>query len=89
MTREELYIKLETAQELLSDVYHFASDNGLDKFSRLMSMADLMIIDSYEEKLCLSCEGTERLVADLNVAIADTIYNWYKSQDVANKGLAK
>jgi len=44
---------------------------------------------STEEKLCLSCEGTERLVADLNVAIADTIYNWYKSQDVANKGLAK
>ena len=44
---------------------------------------------STEEKLGLSCEGTERLVADLIVAIADTIYSWYKSQDMANKGLAK
>ena len=52
MTREELYIKLETAQELLSDVYHFTQDHGLDEFSRLMSMADLMIIDSYEEIEC-------------------------------------
>jgi len=52
MTREELYIKLENAQELLNDVYHFATDNGLDEFSRLMSMADLMIIDSFEEIEC-------------------------------------
>ena len=44
---------------------------------------------SAEEKLYLSCEGNEQLVAELNVAITDTIYNWYKSQDVANKGLAK
>ena len=52
MTREELYIKLETAQELLCDVYQFAQDNGLGDFARLMSMADTMIIDSYEEIEC-------------------------------------
>jgi hypothetical protein len=52
MTREEMYIKLESAQELLSEVYQFAQDNGLDEFSRLMSMADLMIVDAYEEIEC-------------------------------------
>ena len=52
MTREELYIKLEQAQELLSDVYQFAQDNGLGELSRYMSMADTMIIDAYEEIEC-------------------------------------
>lgn len=52
MTREELYIKLETAQELLSDVYQFAQDNGLGDLSRLMSMADTMIIEAYEDIEC-------------------------------------
>ena len=52
MTREELYIKLETAQELLCDVYQFAQDNGLTDLSRLMSMADTMIIDAYAEIEC-------------------------------------
>jgi hypothetical protein len=61
MTREEMYIKLETAQELLSEVYQFAQDNGLDEFSRLMSMADLMIIDAYEE---IECGNTATLFKD-------------------------
>jgi hypothetical protein len=52
MTREELYIKLEQAQELLSDVYQFAQDNGLGELSRAMSMADTMIVDAYEEIEC-------------------------------------
>jgi len=52
MTREELYIALENAQQLLSDVYSFAEDNGLTDMARLMSMADTMIIDAYEEIEC-------------------------------------
>ena len=52
MTREEIYIALENAQQLLSDVYHFASSNGLTDMQRLMSMADTMIIDAYEEIEC-------------------------------------
>jgi hypothetical protein len=52
MTRTELYIALENAQQLLSDVYHFAESNGLTELARNMSMADTMIIDSYEEIEC-------------------------------------
>lgn len=49
MTSEELYIKLDTAQQLLSEVYRFASDNGLTELERNMSMADTMIIEAYNE----------------------------------------
>lgn len=52
MTRDELYNKLETAQELLDDVWRFAQDNGLIELSRQMSMADTMIVDAYEEIEC-------------------------------------
>lgn len=52
MTRDELYIKLETAQELLGEVYHFADTNGLQDFARLMSMADTMICESFDEIEC-------------------------------------
>jgi hypothetical protein len=52
MTREELYQKLEQAQELLCEVYEFANDNGLVDMRRLASMADTMIVDCYEEIEC-------------------------------------
>ena len=52
MTRDELYNKLETAQELLSDVYQFAQDNGLGDLAREMSMADTCIIEAYNEVEC-------------------------------------
>lgn len=52
MTREELYIKLETAQQLLDDVWRFAQDNGFGDLSRAMSMADTMIIEAYNEIEC-------------------------------------
>ena len=52
MTREELYIKLETAQELLCEVYQFACDNGLVDLEGSMSMADTMIIEAYNEIEC-------------------------------------
>jgi hypothetical protein len=52
MTREELYIKLETAQELLSEVYQFAQDNGLVDLERAVSMADTCIVEAYNEIEC-------------------------------------
>jgi len=38
--------KLQQAQHLLSDVYHFACDNGLEDVESQMSCADSCIIDS-------------------------------------------
>ena len=38
--------KLKQAQDLLSDVYHFACDNGLNEVESQMSCADSCIIDS-------------------------------------------
>ena len=52
MTRAELYQKLETAQDLLNDVYHFADSNGLIDLERLTSTADTMIAECYEEIEC-------------------------------------
>jgi hypothetical protein len=52
MTRDELYAKLEAAQELLSDVYQFAQDNGLIDLERAVSMADTCIIEAYNEIEC-------------------------------------
>lgn len=52
MTREELYIKLENAQDLLSQVYHFAQDNGLVELEGLMSAADTMIVEAFDEIEC-------------------------------------
>lgn len=50
MTRKtELMMKLEQAQSLLAEVYHFACNGGHDELIREMSMADSMIIDAKEE----------------------------------------
>ena len=38
--------KLQQAQHLLSDVYHFACDNGLEDIESQMSCADSCIIES-------------------------------------------
>ena len=46
MSNQELIEKLKTAQALLSDVYHFACDNGLENVESQMSCADSCIIDS-------------------------------------------
>ena len=51
----ELKEKLATAQSLLSDVYHFACENGLESVEGQMSCADGCIIDTlnYFEKVTL------------------------------------
>jgi hypothetical protein len=40
--------KLKQAQDLLSDVYHFACDNGIDFVERNMSCADGCISESMD-----------------------------------------
>jgi hypothetical protein len=40
--------KLEQAQSLLSDIYHYACENGLEEVESLMSCADGCIIDALE-----------------------------------------
>ena len=46
MTNIELIDKLRQAQHLLSDVYHYACENGLQDVESQMSCADSCIIDS-------------------------------------------
>ena len=41
--------KLKQAQDLLSDVYHFACENGLKEIESQMSVADGCIIDALQE----------------------------------------
>jgi len=41
--------KLEQAQQLLSDVYHYACENGLSEVESQMSCADSCIIESLNE----------------------------------------
>jgi hypothetical protein len=48
MTNQELIEKLKTAQALLSDVYHYACDEGLEDIESQMSCADSCIIDSLD-----------------------------------------
>ena len=48
MTNQELIEKLKTAQALLSDVYHYACDEGLENIESQMSCADSCIIDSLD-----------------------------------------
>lgn len=48
MTNSELKQKLEQAQSLLSDVYHYACENGMPELESSMSVADSCIIDSIE-----------------------------------------
>ena len=52
MNRDEMYIALEKAQELLSQVYFFSSASKLNELERLMSVADTMICEAYEEIEC-------------------------------------
>jgi hypothetical protein len=40
--------KLQQAQQLLSDVYHYACDNGFDSVESQMSCADSCIIESID-----------------------------------------
>ena len=47
--KRELKEKLLIAQSLLSDVYHFACENGLESVEGQMSCADGCIIDSLNE----------------------------------------
>ena len=44
----ELIEKLKQAQDLLSDVYHYACENGLQDLESQMSVADGCIIDALE-----------------------------------------
>lgn len=48
MTNQELIEKLKAAQALLSDVYHYACDEGLENIESQMSCADSCIIDSLD-----------------------------------------
>jgi hypothetical protein len=48
MSNQELIEKLKTAQALLSDVYHYACDEGLENIESQMSCADSCIIDSLD-----------------------------------------
>ena len=47
MTQSEIQVKLKMAQDILSDVYHYACDNQVDEIERLMSCADDCIIESF------------------------------------------
>lgn len=48
MTNSELISKLEQAQDLLADVYHYACENGIPELESSMSVADSCIIDSLD-----------------------------------------
>jgi hypothetical protein len=48
MNISEMQLKLKQAQDLLSDVYHFACDNGIDFIERNMSCADGCIGESID-----------------------------------------
>jgi hypothetical protein len=48
MTQSEIQVKLKMAQDILSEVYHYAGDNKIDEIERLMSCADDCIIESID-----------------------------------------
>ena len=48
MTKSEIEVKLKMAQELLSDVYHYACENEFGGLENQMSVADSCIIDSLD-----------------------------------------
>jgi hypothetical protein len=48
MTNIELVDKLQQAQHLLSDVYHYACENGIEFVERSMSCADSCIGESLD-----------------------------------------
>lgn len=47
MTQSEIQVKLKMAQDILSDVYHYACESKIDEIERLMSCADDCIIESF------------------------------------------
>ena len=47
MTKSEIQVKLKMAQEILSDVYHYACDNNIQFVESSMSCADSCIIESF------------------------------------------
>jgi hypothetical protein len=83
MTRDELYIALERAQGLLSEVYAFAGNNGLHELESLMSVADTCIVDAFEEIEC----GLESMnVSPYNIVVGG-FYNWkYQPQRLVYLG---
>ena len=48
MTKSEIQVKLKMAQDILSDVYHYACENDLSEVESQMSCADSCIIDSLD-----------------------------------------
>jgi len=48
MTNQKMVEKLKRAQALLSDVYNYACDEGLEDIESQMSCADSCIIDSLD-----------------------------------------
>ena len=48
MTQSEIQVKLKMAQDILSDVYHYACENGLDVVESNMSVADGCIYDALD-----------------------------------------
>ena len=48
MTKSEIQVKLKMAQDLLSDVYHYACENDFGGLENQMSCADSCISDSLD-----------------------------------------
>jgi hypothetical protein len=48
MTQSEIQVKLKMAQDILSDVYHYACENGLQSVESQMSCADSCISESLD-----------------------------------------
>jgi hypothetical protein len=48
MTQSEIQVKLKMAQDILSDVYHYACENGIDFVERNMSCVDGCISESLD-----------------------------------------
>ena len=53
MTQSEIQVKLKMAQDILSDVYHYACENGMPDLESQMSCADTCIHEAMDclEKL--------------------------------------
>jgi len=49
MINAKMIEKLKRAQSLLSDVYHYACENGLEDVESCLSCADTCIIDSIDD----------------------------------------
>lgn len=48
MTKSEIQVKLKMAQDILSDVYHYACENDFGGVESQMSCADSCISDSLD-----------------------------------------